>query len=255
MPKEIKTHQPAEGDFYVETTLSKEKLLPLLEKWSPWRMEVTFSNGVSTSDLSRGEIGWVYNQQPLRKLAMLKKHLSFEKLSGKRVLDIGFNLGYNSIHLAANYGMEAVGLDVSEHHKEVAEFLAGLSNVQEKTQFRLGDATFYVEPEGFDFVLHFGTLYHLPNPFLSLENSMKSLRPGGYLALETACYNGEDPTLCKFIRQTYDDTTNFWALSKPVIEEMLELYGAHDVRIVQESEPMNYKELSMSRVLFLAQKG
>ena len=34
-----------------------------------------------------------------------------------------------------------------------------------------------------------GTLYHLPNPVLSLRTTFDNLRPGGYLALETQVYD------------------------------------------------------------------
>ena len=64
--------------------------------------------------------------------------------------------------------------------------------------------------------LHFGTLYHLPNPVLSLQTTFDNLRSGGYLALETQVYDHpQDPNICYFMHMQNNDKTNFWALSTP----------------------------------------
>lgn len=237
------------GTLTITTSLAREPLLEQLRKWQPWRHEICFSNGVKTSDL---QTTTPFTRTPLNKINALEAHLPMEDLKGGRALDIGFNAGYNSIYLATRYGMKVTGVDVWDRHKDVAEFLAAQASC-ESTEFMLHDATTFVRPDTFDLILHFGTLYHLPNPLLSLENCARSLRKGGYLGLETTCYLGSDPSLCKFVWGFNGDRTNFWALSKPVLEDVLRLYGLTDVRLLLEAKMEIYKG-EMSRVLYVACK-
>ncbi|MBI2993848.1 MAG: class I SAM-dependent methyltransferase [Gammaproteobacteria bacterium] len=237
------------GTLTIRTDLDRERLVERLRKWQPWRHEICFSNGVKTSDL---ETTTPFTRTPLNKINVLEAHLPMSSLSGGTALDIGFNAGYNSVYLASRYGMRVTGVDVWERHKEVAEFLAGQASCK-STEFLLRDATTFLRPDYFDLILHFGTLYHLPNPLLSLENCARSLRKGGYLGLETTCYLGSDPTLCKFVWGFNGDRTNFWALSKPVLESVLRYYGLGEICLLKEARMEIYKG-EMSRVLYAARK-
>jgi len=127
--------------------------------------------------------------------------------------------------------------------------LAGASS-----EFKLGSAETFSRPREFDVVLHFGTLYHLPNPLLSLRQSFENLKPGGYLALETQVYDHpQDPNICYFMHMQNNDPTNFWALSTPVLKKNLELIGFTDVREVKKIAMPILAE-HMARILIVARK-
>ncbi len=122
------------------------------------------------------------------------------------------------------------------------------------TEFELDSAETFSRPREFDVVLHFGTLYHLPNPLLSLRQSLENLKPGGYLALETQVYDHpQDPNICYFMHMQNNDPTNFWALSTHVLKKNLELIGFSDVREVKKVTMPILAE-HMARIMVVARR-
>jgi hypothetical protein len=93
----------------------------------------------------------------------------------------------------------------------------------------------------------------LPNPLLALKSTWQNLKPGGYLALETQCYEHEDPNICYFMHMHNNDKSNFWALSTHVIETWLALQGFADIKILKTVK-MDFLGPDMARVIMIAQK-
>lgn len=232
------------------TSLDAEELRKRLRLWEPWSIQVDFSNGVSTKDLKRRT---PFSQHPLNKFHVVEKVVPFTELAGGKLLDIGCNSGYNSIHAATKYGLLCTGLDVNPRHLEVSRFFAELAGTN--AQFISGSAETFSRPGEFDIVLHFGTLYHLPNPLLSLQTTFENLRPGGWLALETQVYESvDDPNLCYFMRNQNNDPTNFWALSPSVLTKSLELQGYSEVQQLLKVVPAQGLAANMSRMIVVARK-
>jgi len=183
---------------------------------------------------------------------VVESAVPFAGLAGGRLLDVGCNAGYNSIHAALKYRFSTIGIDINPRHVEAARFLAHLAGVP--SEFEAASAETFSRPQGFDVVLHFGTLYHLPNPLLSLQKSFESLKPGGYLALETQVYDHPlDPNICYFMHMQNNDPTNFWALSTPVLKKNLELIGFAGVREVKKIALPVLPE-HMTRIIVVARK-
>jgi SAM-dependent methyltransferase len=233
----------------VQTDAPQEEIKAFLEEYSPWRALVTFNNGISSDAY---ETTQPFTRTPLNKIAAVEPHLPKSVLGGD-ILDIGFNCGYNSIHLASKYGARPVGIETNARHQKVATHLASLSRV--KAEFVIGDAENFLRENSFDLIVHFGTLYHLPNPMLALATSAKNLRTDGWLALETTAYiGGSDPKENLWVYGFNGDTSNFWAISKTTLEEMLTTAGFADLKLVKESFPAVYKN-KMSRVIYVARKA
>lgn len=183
---------------------------------------------------------------------MVFSQIPTENLKGKRVLDVGCNSGYNSIYAATEYGMRPTGIDVSPRHMKVATMLAKMANVE--AEFKLSDAETYLEKDQFDVVFHFGTLYHLPNPLLSLLTTYSNLKPGGWAGIETQIYQGTDKNECYFMHMHNNDDTNFWALSSHVLKTYMEFIGFQNVvEILRVTPPI--MEKGMHRTITIAQKG
>ncbi|SRR6266487_661917 len=240
-----------EDDFLtLHTALAPEALKEKLQGWGPWSHRLDFDNGVSTRDVKRFT---PFNEHPLLKFSVVEAAIPFAELSGGKMLDIGCNAGYNSIHAAAKYGVSSTGVDVVPRYIEASRFFSELAGVD--AQFHLGSAETFSRPKEFDVVLHFGTLYHLPNPVLSLQVTFDNLRPGGYLALETQVYDHpEDPNICYFMYMQNNDWTNFWALSTSVLTKCLELRGFREIRQLFRAVPKEGLAQHMSRIILVARK-
>jgi tRNA (mo5U34)-methyltransferase len=241
-----------EDDFLtLHTPLSPDAIREKLRLWEPWSHRVDFDNGVSTLDCARRA---PFSESPLSKFRQTAAVIPFAELAGGRLLDVGCNAGYNSINAALNYQFSTVGIDVIRRHIQAARFLAALAGVS--CEFELASAEIFSRPGEFDVVLHFGTLYHLPNPLLSLWRSFENLKLGGYLALETQVYDHpQDPSICYFMYGQNNDETNFWALSAPVLKKNLELIGFTDVQEVRTvALPNTSQQQYMARIIFIARK-
>ena len=90
-----------EPHFHVETDLTKKELEPQLRAFEPWRMGITFSNGLDTSEF---ETLQPFSNVPLNKLRLISNHSGKEALTNKRVLDVGANIGYFSLLAASTVG-------------------------------------------------------------------------------------------------------------------------------------------------------
>ena len=148
-----------DGFLTLHTTLAPEALKEKLQRWEPWLARFDFDNGVSTRDCAKLT---PFNERPLDKVALFASAVPFAELAGGRLLDIGSNAGHNSIHAAVKYRFSTIGIDIKSRHIEVSRFLAGLAAAS--CEFELASAETFSRPREFDVVLHFGTLYHLPNP-------------------------------------------------------------------------------------------
>ncbi len=117
------TTEPEPRDPYglhVETEIPAQELRERLLQWAPWRYAVTFSNGVSTTDLPTIE---PFVAQPVSKWHTFESRLPEAALRGGRALDVGSNIGHYAFYLSRRFDMEVVGLELNPRNLEVAEFL------------------------------------------------------------------------------------------------------------------------------------
>jgi 2-polyprenyl-3-methyl-5-hydroxy-6-metoxy-1,4-benzoquinol methylase len=237
------------GILTLHTTLTPEALSEKLRLWEPWGHRIDFDNGVSTKDFKRRI---PFSDHPLNKFGLVETAIPFREISDARLLDVGCCAGYNSIHAATKYGARCIGIDVVPPQIEISRFLSEIAGVD--AQFFIASAETFSRPEEFDVVLHFGTLYHLPNPVLSLRTTFDNLRPGGYLALETQVYDHpEDANICYFMHMQNNDVTNFWALSTSVLIKCLELVGFREIRQLKLA-PTEGLAKHMARIILVARK-
>ena len=239
-----------ESDFLtLNTTLAPEALKERLRRWEPWGHRIDFDNGVSTMDFRRRT---PFGEHPLNKFHMVEPVIPFGDISNARVLDVGCNVGYNSIHAALKYGACCTGIDIMPRHVQASRFLSEVAGIN--GEFLVASAETFSRREEFDVVLHFGTLYHLPNPVLSLRATFDNLRPAGHLALETTVYDHPgDANICYFMDMEGNDRSNFWALSPSALRKCLELVGFREIQhlaLIPLKGPVKH----MARIVLVAQK-
>lgn len=245
-----KTPAPAQKFFLeLDTKQPKQRLLNQLRKFEPWGHRIDFSNGVTTRDLKRRT---PFSENTVQKAFLAFKHIPTQGLKGKRILDVGCNSGYNSIYAATKHGMVPTGIDVSTRHIQVSTMLSRMAGI--KAEFKKADAETYLEEEEFSVVFHFGTLYHLPNPLLSLQTTFNNLKPGGWVAIETQIYEGQDENECYFMHMHNNDHTNFWALSPQVMEKYMTFIGFKNIKEILRVTPKAMEVEGMHRTITIAQK-
>ena len=214
------------GRVLIDTQVDAEGLRRSLKAHEPWRHKIDFTNGVSTADFQTFK---PFNATPSSKIQIAERQVG--PLSGyKRALDVGCNAGYNSLYLAARYGMQVVGFDWSPRHVQAATELARVAGVS-GCRFVQGDAESFRDPEGFDLIIHFGTLYHLKNPVRALENALANLKPGGLMLVETQLYGFSRNRSSVFIHGYRGDNTNWWALGERTVVDICGIFGARAQRI------------------------
>jgi SAM-dependent methyltransferase len=214
------------GRVLIDAAVDAEDLRRTLKAHEPWRHKIDFSGGISTTDFQTFK---PFNAVPSQKIQLAEKEVG--PLSGyKRALDIGSNAGYNSLYLASRYGMQVVGVDHSARHVEVSQELARLAGVT-GCRFQQGDAESFRDPEGFDLIIHFGTLYHLKNPVRAIETALANLKPGGMMLIETQLYGFSWSQKSAFIHGYRGDKTNWWALGERTVIDICGFFGAKAQRI------------------------
>ncbi|MET0233002.1 MAG: methyltransferase domain-containing protein [Kibdelosporangium sp.] len=106
---------------------------------------------------------------------------------GDRVLDVGCGNGQASARLAAELGVEVVGITISDHHLAQAKQLRSAGNLA----FRLADAMALPFPDGcFDAVAAIESISLMPQPERAVREIARVLKPGGRVGIVSAVVRG-----------------------------------------------------------------
>jgi hypothetical protein len=92
----------AHGDFII-SGVDPQTARQFCETHAPRRMEVVFDE-IRTSQFAKYE---PFNRHPLGKLDRILKAIPHSEVIGGAVLDIGSNIGYNSLYLDSKFGMKS----------------------------------------------------------------------------------------------------------------------------------------------------
>ena len=103
---------------------------------------------------------------------------------GTRVVDIGSGLGGPSRYLAATFGCQVQGIDLSPSFVEAATYLAERSGLSEKVTYECGDAlALPVDDESVDLAWTQHTAMNIADRGLMYSEAFRVLRPGGPFAI------------------------------------------------------------------------
>lgn len=134
------------------------------------------------------------------------------------VLDIGCGKGTSAVYLAKKTGCRVTGVDMSPGLIEEAKALAGREGVQERVQFRIGNAMkLPFSDRSFDTAISQAVLVLVPDQERAVREAMRVIRPGkaaGWLELgwrkppTPEFMNGVSKVLCASCMRnvrTFDD--------------------------------------------------
>ena len=146
--------------------------------------------------------------------AMVRRLMDRVDFQGKRVADLGSRDGMWAFE-AEKRGAEFVHA-VEIEYDRIPQFNLCKQILNSNVFYYYGldvnnlSEMFY--DDSCDVVQHFGLLYHLKNPFRSLEESRKVLKTGGTLLLETLVLQGSNSSLNfnKPCSPYINDSTTYW---------------------------------------------
>ncbi len=157
-------------------------------------------------------IGGIAETRNLAKLANLQP--------GMCVLDVGCGIGGSTRTLAAEFGCDVVGVDLTEAYLDAAIMLTERVGLQEKIQFKVGSALdLPVEAGTFDVVwTEFVSMNIGDKPQLYREYQ-RVLRPGGRAVLHELQQPGDEPPF--YPAMWADDACLSFMHSPAQIQQML----------------------------------
>ncbi|CAL8357074.1 unnamed protein product [Merluccius merluccius] len=146
---------------------------------------------------------------------------------GQKVLDVGCGMGGGAFYMAKTFGVEVLGLDLSENMIEIAMERA----IDEKlpmVHFELADATKRSFEEGsFDVIYSRDTILHIDDKLALFKRFHSWLRPGGQLLISDYCC-GEKPWTPSF--QEYVQQRGYILYTVKQYGEVIEEAGFCSVR-------------------------
>ena len=157
---ELPTQLTADRDFEtVKTKLYETKYYPISE-----------------------HLNYISFPPALERKAFIGKHLNCFK-EKSRFCDLGFGPGVlTAFILQQNVSWQAEGVDVSQHCLQHAQRLLRKKGVLGRSELSVGDVrSLHYPDDTFDGVIAVEVLEHIPDPEAGLLESMRVLKPGGYL--------------------------------------------------------------------------
>ncbi len=145
---------------------------------------------------TRGEIDWHHSipmpdgtvtdgdislQNHRRKAAVIP-----DDLAGRTVLDVGAWDGYFSFECERRGAERIVALDADQHGEGTAGFDFAAERLDSEVEYRVGDVLSEEFESGFDTVLCFGVLYHVPDPEALLDRLFELADE--HVCIETAVF-------------------------------------------------------------------
>jgi tRNA (mo5U34)-methyltransferase len=194
----------------------RERLLARAEELQPWLQGPFLVGGdLVIGGAWRNDHRWVVLGDALP-----------EDLSGKRVLDVGSNAGYDPFMFSRRGADYVLGCEPFEFIEQ-ALFLESIYKTGVDFQ-RIGWQDLDPAVQGtFDLVHCHGVLYHEPNPMGLLARLWHLTAPGGTLLLGSMML--ADPTLSEYARYVplryYGDPTWWWVPGRLTLRWLIETAG------------------------------
>ncbi|XP_008278560.1 phosphoethanolamine methyltransferase isoform X2 [Stegastes partitus] len=111
---------------------------------------------------------------------------------GQKVLDVGCGIGGGDFYMAKTFGVEVLGMDLSDNMVDIAMERA-IAEKLTSVQFEVSDATKRMFPEGsFDVIYSRDTILHIDDKLALFKRFHSWLKPGGQLLISDYCC-GEKP--------------------------------------------------------------
>ena len=164
-------------------------------------------------------------------------------LAGQKVLDLGCGTGGSSRLLVDEYGLQVVGVDITQPFVDVAQWLTQATGLTARTKFICADAQCLpLEDASFDAVWSQHTLMNLPDLAKGLAEVNRVLKPNGSLLLHEVL-QGENLEPLSFPVPWADTASTSHLKSLSQLEEYLTTAGFVQVKQQEVTEQaLNWRQ-------------
>lgn len=195
------------------------KVDQVLKTFMPWRKGPFEIFGTEVDAEWRSEKKWDRLQPAL------------PDLKGKVIADIGSNNGYYLFRMAAHQPELALGFEPHLHHHYTFKTLNTFAGQNQIYSEMLGVEQLGLFDECFDLIFMMGILYHRISPIEVLKETLKALKPGGTLIVESQAIPGAEP-IALFPANTYAKVPGTWFVpTGPCLVNWLTRTGYQDVEL------------------------
>jgi ubiquinone/menaquinone biosynthesis C-methylase UbiE len=171
------------------------------ENYTVESMADRVKQALANAGLGSGPLQWSdlasFDQFHVRGLEATKELAEALQLkSGQFLLDVGSGLGGAARYLAAVYGVQVTGIDLTPVFIEIAEYLSARAGLQGRTTFRQGDATELSFPDKtFDAAWTQHVAMNIENKPKLYKALHRVLKPGGQLAIYDPIRGNHQPLI------------------------------------------------------------
>lgn len=190
----------------------------------PWNHNYTLPHGVET----RPGVQVSYGKN-LVKLARLRPLFEGFGLAGKKVLDVGCNEGFFSMHMAEQ-GADVLGIDIDEQRITKARFVKQAFGAGDAVRFELMDIysdQFRALPR-FDLCLCLGFIHRVPDPFSAVA-ALADRADMIIFEWKALKFGPHDDAFAYFSPKGVDEAdyygTEYWLLSFAALERIMRRVG------------------------------
>uniref|UniRef100_A0A672Z467 phosphoethanolamine N-methyltransferase n=1 Tax=Sphaeramia orbicularis TaxID=375764 RepID=A0A672Z467_9TELE len=146
---------------------------------------------------------------------------------GQKVLDVGCGIGGGDFYMAKTFGVEVLGMDLSENMVDIAMERA-VSEKLPSVQFEVSDATKRTFSDAsFDVIYSRDTILHISDKLALFKRFHSWLKPGGKLLISDYCC-GEKPWTPQF--EAYVKQRGYILYTPPQYGKFIQEAGFSNVR-------------------------
>lgn len=207
------------------------------------------NEGINIESLTLDNLSWfdqlhLGGRKATRNLAKLAN-----LIPGMKILDIGCGVGGPARTLAADFGCQVIGLDITESYVQAAEMLTEKVGLSESVSFQVGNALDLVfDAETFDVVWSQNMIMNIEDKQQLFQEIHRVLRNEGILAIEALMAGEKEET--RFPVYWADDPSISFVSTPASLTLIMEDTGFEQIAwrdVTKQSIDVGYKARAAAR--------